>query len=187
MLTTTEGVSFTWLAFWAVFLVINLSLAWRAHRALPSRVTRQTLAVYWTWSVLIALNLFVFIVRGKLLWTGIDTVTSAIALAGIMVTLAAGARHGLGIGDGLVRGWLAVFFKAVPQLALAWSVLVHGGGGVSAVVIIGGHLTICTRLGQILLALREAGWDRNRRGAAISEFANEGSWIVATVAWLIAD
>jgi hypothetical protein len=36
-----------------------------------------------------------------------------------------------------------------------------------------------------LMSLREAAWDRNRRGSAISEIANEGTWIVATIAWIM--
>ena len=41
------------------------------------------------------------------------------------------------------------------------------------------------RLGQLVFSIREAGWDRNRMGSLISEVANEGSWIVATVVWLL--
>ncbi len=44
---------------------------------------------------------------------------------------------------------------------------------------------IITRLGQLLFAIREAGWDRNRQGAALSELANETTWLLVTLAWLV--
>lgn len=41
------------------------------------------------------------------------------------------------------------------------------------------------RLGQLRFASREAGWVRNRQGAAMSEAANEGPWLLVTAAWLV--
>jgi hypothetical protein len=85
----------------------------------------------------------------------------------------------------VIRGYLAVFFKGVPQLTLAVNILMVGGAGVSVFGILTGHITICSRLGQLVMSLREAGWDRNRKGSLISEIANEGSWIVVTIAWFV--
>ena len=48
-----------------------------------------------------------------------------------------------------------------------------------------GHIGIMTRLGQLWFAIREAGWDRNRLGVVLSETANEVTWILVTVAWLV--
>ena len=183
MLTTTEGVTITWLAFWGVFLLINLSLSWRAHQVQASRITRQTVIVYATWTSMMLLDNAVFLWRDDALWTDIDSVTAALAFAGIALTLVLGRYFGRPANDPIVRGYLAVSFKATPQLTLAWNIFTQGGAGVSIVGITAGHLVICTRLGQILLSLREAGWDRNRIGTAIGEIANEVSWIVTTIAW----
>lgn len=185
MLETTAGVSITWLSFWAVFLLINLRLSWQAHRAAPSRITLQTVAIYSTWTSLLAVNLVVLLWQADSRWSPIDTLTSALAVLGVGSTLFIGARHGLGWRDPIVRGWLAVFFKAVPQLTLAWNMVLHGGAGISAFGVWAGHVTICTRIGQLLYGIREAGWDRFRRGSLISELANEGSWIVATIVWVL--
>jgi len=185
MLSSTEGLSISWFLFWALFLVINLGLSIQAHRARPSRVTRQTVLAYAIWTAIIAANLSALAWRGSGSCTFIDNVTTGIAIAGIVLTLAIGARHRLGIRDPLVRGWLAVFFKGVPQLTLAWNLAQVGGGGLAPLGIVAGHITICTRLGQLLFSIREAGWDRNRIGSLISEIANEASWIVATVVWLL--
>jgi hypothetical protein len=185
MLHTTAGVSVSWFAFWAAFLVINFRLARRAHRAWPSRVTLQTVIVYAMWASIIALDLGVMLVRGQGRWTEIDTLTTLIAGAGVAVTLVLARARRTTIADPIVRGWLAVFFKAVPQLTLAWNIYRVGGAGLSPLSVIAGHVTICTRLGQLALAIREAGFDRNRLGSALSEVANEASWIVATVVWLL--
>ena len=103
---------------------------------------------------------------------------------GAVLTLAVGSRQRLGIADPMVKGWLAVFFKAIPQLALAYKIYLRGGAGLAAAAVITGHITILARLGQLWFSIQEAGWDRNRRGSALSELANEGSWIIATLVWL---
>lgn len=185
MLTSVEGLSLSWFLCWALFLVINLRLSLQAHRNQPSRVTRQTVWAYAVWTTIIAANLAALAWHGGGSWTRIDDVTIGIALAGIVLTLAIGARHGLGWRDPIVRGWLAVFFKGVPQLTLAWNLALVGGAGLAAFGVFAGHVTICTRLGQLVFSIREAGWDRNRVGSLISEVANEGSWIVATLVWLM--
>ncbi|MBI4694689.1 MAG: hypothetical protein HY749_11785 [Gammaproteobacteria bacterium] len=185
MLHTTEGVSLSWFGFWEAFLLINFRLALRAHRAWPSRVTTQTVAVYALWTAIIGLDLAVMLVRGQARWTDIDTLTTLVAGAGVAVTIALARARRMTIADPIVRGWLAVFFKAVPQLTLAWNIARVGGGGLSPLGVVAGHVTICTRLGQLGLAIREAGFDRNRLGSALSEVANEASWIVATVVWLL--
>jgi hypothetical protein len=185
MLTTTEGVSMTWLVFWGVFLLINLSLSIRAHDVQPSRITRQTVITYATWSAMMILDVAVYAWHDPDIWTAIDTWTTLAALAGIAVTLLIGRRRRLSVFDPVIRGYLAVFFKGVPQLTLAVNILMVGGAGVSVFGILTGHITICSRLGQLVMSLREAGWDRNRKGSLISEIANEGSWIVVTIAWFV--
>lgn len=185
MFSTTEGVIFTWLAFWGVFLAINLSLSVRAHQVKPSRITKQTVIVYAIWTLIMSTNVLVFLWHDTDIWNEVDTLTSLLATAGIALTLVIGRLKRLPLMDPLVRGYLAVFFKALPQFTLAYSIWQDGGDGISVVGVLIGHITICTRLGQIFLSLREAGWDRNRQGSAISEVANEISLIAVTIVWLI--
>jgi hypothetical protein len=185
MLETTQGVSLTWFLFWAMFLAINLLLAVKAHRILPSRVTRQTVATYATWSGVLAVALAVLLWRALGEWHVVDTVNVVLSGCGIALTLAVGRRRGLGVTDPMVRGWLAVFFKATPQLTLAWHLTRVGGAGLAPFAVLAGHLTIGIRLGQLYYSLQEAGWDRNRTGSAVSELANELSWIVTTIVWLL--
>lgn len=186
MLSSARGVSLSWFAAWEVFLIVNLWLARQAHRARPSPVTGQTFAIYAFYAVLIALDLSALLLRGSWAWTGTDSLTAALVLAGVAATLLAGAARGRSVRDPLVMGSLAIFFKAVPQCVLAWTIARDGGAGLAPAAIAAGHVTILLRLGQLGIAIREAGWDRNRIGSFISEVPNELSWIVVTLAWLAA-
>ncbi|MSR15152.1 MAG: hypothetical protein EXR86_11435 [Gammaproteobacteria bacterium] len=185
MWKTTEGVSLTWFVFWAIFLGINLVLAVRAHQVQPSRVTSQTVFTYAAWLTVLAAGLGVLVWRSLGAWYLVDTVNVIVSGLGIAVTYLLGRRHGLGFADPMVRGWLAVFFKATPQLTLAWHITQVGGAGLAPIAIFSGHATICIRIGQLYFSIREAGWDRNRIGSAISEIANEVSWIITTAVWLV--
>lgn len=185
MLDTTEGVSLTWFLCWLIFLALNLLLSIKAHQVQPSRVTAQTVVTYATWSTMIAGTLGVLLWRSLGAWHLVDTLNVILSGLGIVATLAVGRRLGLGFADPMVRGWLAVFFKATPQLTLAWHLTQVGAAGLAPVAVLAGHVTINLRLGQLYFSIREAGWDRNRIGSVVSEIANELSWIVATGAWLL--
>lgn len=185
MLSSTQGVSMSWFAAWEIFLLLNLWLAFRAHREQPSLVTGHTLIMYAFFTVMIGLDLSVILIRNSWSWSGDDTLTAQIIAAGVAATLLINAGLRQPLGNPLVKGWLAVFFKTVPQLVLAWSIHVNGGAGLSPAAIVAGHITILTRLGQLTMAIREAGWDRNRIGSFISEVPNELSWIVVTVVWAL--
>lgn len=185
MLHSTEGIILTWFAFWGFFLLINLKLSYQAHLVQPSRITRQTLIVYAIWTVIMSLNIAVFLWRDEALWKEVDSLTSWLAAAGIAVLFAVSIFKNLPLSDPILRGYLALIFKAMPQVTLAYSIWLDGGTGLSVVAVIVGHITICTRLGQIFLSVREASWDRNRIGSAISELGNEASMVVLTIAWLL--
>jgi hypothetical protein len=184
MLTTSQGVNLSWYLNWLVFLLLNLLLTVRAHQTQPSRITIQTMVSYAAWTLVVCADLGMMLWKGTHLWDGKDTVTTLLVLAGVGLTLLVSSRLELGIIDPMVKGYLAVFFKAIPQLTLAYKIFLVGGRGLAATAIITGHITILTRLGQLWFSIREAGWDRNRKGSALSELANEGSWLIATLAWL---
>jgi hypothetical protein len=184
MLTTSQGVSISWYGAWEVFLILNLVLALRSHRNQASRVTLQTIMSYVLWLVVVNLDLGTMIAKNTGTWNERDTTTTLFALVGVATVLIISKRRQLAITDPLVRGYLAIFFKALPQLILAYNMLVMGGNGLAGVTIIAGHITVLTRLGQLWFSIREAGWDRNRLGSAIAELANEISWMIVTIVWL---
>ncbi len=185
MLTTRQGVNLSWFLCWLIFLLLNLVLTIRAHQNQPSRVTLQTILSYVAWTVVVAADLAVMLWKGTHIWDGTDNVTTGLVTLGAVFTLFIAYRLELGLVDPMVKGWLAVFFKAIPQLALAYKIYEMGGHGLAAAAVITGHVTILARLGQLWFSIKEAGWDRNRRGSALSELANEGSWLIATLVWLV--
>jgi hypothetical protein len=184
LLTTSQGVSISWFGFWLAFLLVNLVLGVRAHKTQPSRVTLQTIISYSVWTLMVTADLTVMIAKGTGTWDVHDTRTAVLAGLGIVVVLSTAKLKNLSITDPMVKGWLAVFFKGVPQLVLAYKIFLVGGGGLAGVAVLTGHITILTRLGQLYFSIKEAGWDRNRTGSAISELANEVSWVIATIVWL---
>lgn len=185
MFETTEGVNISWFVCWEVFLALNLTLAVRAYRVQPGRAMVQTIASYTMWTVLITTAIGVMLWNRGGAWDSNDTVTIMIVGCGAIVTIVIAIRNNLGMSDPMVRGWIAMFCRAIPQLALAWKITVAGSDGLSGISILAGHITMLTRLGQLICAIREAGWDRNRKASAISELASWGSWIIVTIIWLL--
>ena len=185
LLTTAQGINVSWLASWLTYLVINLILTIRAHVVWPSRVTLQTVLTYAAWTTVIAADLAVMVWMGREMWDGKDTFTAAMVAGGVLLTLVWGKIRGLTFTDPLVSGFLAVCFVGLPQLTLTYKIFTEGGAGMAGAMLLAGHIGIMTRLGQLWYAIHEAGWDRNRLGAALSEIANEVTWILVTVAWLV--
>ena len=185
LLTTSQGVNVSWLASWLTFLVINLALTIRAHRTQPSRVTLQTVLTYIAWTAVIAADLMVLLLMGTERWDLKDTVTTVLVGLGVMIIWLKARRRGLSLADPLVHAGFAMCFIGLPQITLAYKIFTVGGAGLAGAMLLAGHIAILTRLGQLMFAIREAGWDRNRQGAALSEAANETTWVLVTVAWLV--
>lgn len=169
----------------ATFLLFHLALGLGAHRASPSRTSRQTIATYAVWLVLIVAIIVAAGTNPAYIWTEKETtqLTTAITLSGLVVLLVVGSRKRF--SDPMIKAFFAIAYKSVPQILLAWKFLAEGASGTPVVSVVVGHLTIIIRLGQIYFLVKEAGWDRNRVWLAISETANELSWVVATIAWVI--
>jgi hypothetical protein len=185
LLTTTQGVGVSWYAFWDAFLVINLGLAIRANRAQPSRITRQTVATYAVWLVMVTAQIGAMAWGRVGVWDDRDTLTALLAAAGIVAVSGWAAASGVGLLDPYARGGYALCFRVVPQMMLAWRLGIEGNGGFPGLSIIMGHLAILTRIGQVAFSIREAGWDRNRTGSAIAEVGNEVSWCAITIGWFV--
>lgn len=167
------------------YLVFHLALGIGAHRASPSRVTRQAIATYVIWFVL---GTCVMVAAGTNLeyqWNAKDTTTLITAMILTVAVLLMSAACRLSLSDPMVKASFAIAYKSVPQVLLAWKFLAEGASGTPGLSVVVGHATILIRLGQIYFMVREAGWDRNRIWLAISETANELSWVVATTAWLM--
>jgi hypothetical protein len=184
LLTTSQGLNISWLASWLAFLLINLAPTVRAHLAHPSRVTLQTVLSYGVWTLVIAANLALLLWKGTALWDTKDSVTSLTVILGLLTILVWTRWQKLPWSDPLVHGLVGLCFIGLPQVTLAYKIYQVGGAGLAGGMLLAGHVAIMTRLGQLWFAIREAGWDRNRLGAAVSEAANEVTWLLVTMAWL---
>lgn len=185
LLKTSQGIPSFWLASWLAFLLINLTLTIRAHLSRPSRVTLQAVGCYALWTVIIASDLVVLFLKGTDIWRAADTITALIVGAGLAVTILWGYRSGRGLGDPIVHGYFGILFIGIPQITLTYAILREGGQGLAGPALLVSNFSILIRLALLGFAIAEAGWDRNRKGAAMSEFANEISWLLVTLAWLI--
>ena len=167
------------------YLVFHLLLGLGAHRVAPSRVTRQAITTYGIWLFLVTAVGVATATNATYVWNKKDTTTLATAGVLTLVVLVLSHAQRLSPKDPMVKAWFAIAYKSVPQVLLAWKFLAEGASGTPGLSVVVGHLTILIRLGQIYFMVREAGWDRNRVWLAVSEGANELSWIVATAAWVL--
>lgn len=183
-LVDVRGVSVAQFGSVATYLIFHLWLGIGAHQVKPSRLTRQAITTYCTWFVLIVAIIGAVLANGTYHWSVQDTTTIGIALALTALVFVAGHACNKTVADPMIKAWLAIAYKSVPQVLLAWKIMAEGGSGIPGLAVVVGHATILIRLGQIYFMINEAGWDRNRKWLAISETANELSWIVASIAWL---
>lgn len=184
LLQTTQGQSLSMMVVMELYLIIHLMLAAAAHRAQPSRATRQTMWTFVMWSVLIATNIAAFAINGEYQWDANDTKTAFLAIGGTGVVWLVAAITRTPMSDPTVKSFLAMLFKSVPQLLMALKISQQGGAGLPVAALIAGHVTILIRIVQIAMTIREAGWDRNRVWLCTSEVANELSWVTVSAAWL---
>jgi hypothetical protein len=186
MSQTLQGILLSEFILIGSFCALNLGLAITANRVQSTRISKQTVVIYTFWSVALVGCVGMVLTRGTYQWSRLDTITLAVAaLAGSAVVVFGRVRYGLPVRDPIVRGYLAAVFKGWPQLTLAFNIAQKGGTGLPLLAVILGHATILIRIGQLVFALREAGWDRNRRGSMISEAWNEGTWLITTAVWII--
>jgi hypothetical protein len=186
MSQTLQGVLLTEFFLIGSFCVLNLGLAIGGNRKQPSRIMRQAVIIYAFWTVAVAGCIATVLSQGSYQWGMTDTVTLAVAaVVGMMAICIGWFRYGLTVKDPIVRGYVAMILKGWPQLALAYKISQYGGAGLPMLAVILGHVTILIRITQLAFALREAGWDRNRKGSMISEVGNELTWLVTTAVWLI--
>lgn len=168
----------------AMFVAFNLALGIGAHRAEPSRLTRQAIATYVVWLMLVIILIGAVVTNSAYQWNEKDTATLVTAIVLTVAVMVVGNSWEKPLADPMMKGLFAIAYKAVPQVLLAWKFLAEGASGTPALSVWAGHFTILIRLGQIYFMVKEAGWDRNRFWLAVNETTNEVSWIIATVVWL---
>lgn len=187
--TDVVGASVAQFALVVLYLVFHIVLAINAHCDEPSRGTKQAIVMYALWLVLMLIIVGVVITNPSYQWDKKDTTTTIMGLILTLAVLATSYVQGLPLKDPMIKGFFAIAYKAVPQVLLAWKFLAEGASGVPALSIWVGHATILIRLGHLYLIggekEGEKEWNKGRLWLWRSEMANEASWIIATIAWLI--
>ena len=182
--TNIEGASITWVLFWLGFVFINLVLSIQAFFDAKDRIIKQTVINYAAWTVSITITFSVLLWQGAK-WSAVDSITSTIVGIGFASLLIYKFKKKLNIYNPRLKAGTAILLKAVPQLMLAYNIILFGGSGIATYTIIIGHIMINLRIFQVSLSARVVGWDENRKSIVFGELGNELSWIVATIAWII--
>lgn len=184
---TTQGVSLSMQIILEGFLFLHFKLALGAHEAAPSRITYQTLIVYTVYGVLTAGLIAVLLTREDYHWGPNDNQTMWVAGIGAMVIVSGVWVLGRPMTDPIPKSFLAINFKAMPQVMMAWKIASEGGAGIHGAAVLVGNISILIRITQISLMIKEAGWEKNRTWLLVSEALNEMSWLAVTGAWLYWD
>lgn len=185
MLHSTTGVNVTTFVPMAIFFGLNTHLSHMAYRYAPSRILAQTRISYLFW-MLTMVSLIIVQLFSQVRWTGTDSwLTSLVLIASSILTLWS-LQQKLSMNDPAVKGLLAVICKATPQFLLAIHLMIAGSAkGLALVAVVAGLTTMTIRLLQLIVAIREVGWERNLKWSAISELANVVSWLTVTVTWMM--
>jgi hypothetical protein len=185
LLETTEGQLLSLFVSLEIYLCFHIILALRAHRALPSRVALQALAMYWVWFLLIGTNIVALFINGEYEWSTNDTRTTALVSVGVVTVLVFVTLRSVPLLDPVVMSFLAMTFKVLPQIVMAFEVARVGGAGLPGISIVISVFTLSVRVGLLWLSILEAGWERNRTWLFISEVMNGLSWALVIFVWLI--
>ena len=178
-----KGASITWILFWLGVVFINLVLSIQAFLDMKDRIIKQTVINYAAWTLSITATLSVLLWQGAK-WSQVDSFTSFIVAVGFIGLIIFKIKKNLNIYNPRLKAGTAILLKAVPQLMLAYNIILFGGGGIATYTIIIGHIMINLRILQVSLSAKIVGWDENRKSIVFGELGNELSWIVATIAWI---
>ncbi|MFA6008294.1 MAG: hypothetical protein WC784_06700 [Candidatus Shapirobacteria bacterium] len=176
----TQGLTLILYVNFLIYVTLNLFLALAAYKKDRDVIRKYIVVVFSQWIIFLILILFLGL--GKIIWRESDTIISVV-IFGLSVLTVIKFK---GINDPFSKGWLAVWFKSVPQLWLAYTIYSAGGGsGLPVITLIAGHLTAIPRLGNVVWAGYRGGWDKPTKGLLLGESMNVLTWSVVTIVWLI--
>lgn len=183
---SAEGISAVWYATWLAFNALNLWLVVGVYVMRPSFTALQPVIVYWLWLLLVGAILTRMAWSRRVTWTRTDSKTAALVAVGVGATLLVALLvYHTTITHPLTKGTLAFFCKTIPQFGMAYKMKREGGKGMSGWTLFSGHVTVLTRIAQVVF-IQGVGqqWNLNLLGVILSEGGNEISWIAVTAVWL---
>jgi hypothetical protein len=175
----TSGMTLAlWLMF-MVYLFLGLSLAILAWQEKKEKERFYTVVIFGQWSIFVTLLFLLSI--GSVVWSSGDT---AICIAALIFSIMTIKVYGL--RNPMTRGWLAVWFKGLPQLWAAYVMYqADSAEWLHPITLIAAHATSVPRLVLVYRQGRKGGWDKATKALLLGEVANVGTWCVVTVVWLV--
>lgn len=189
---STEGMTITWSLFCLVFSLVNIFLAIGAYRQMRTQKASQLVIVYANWIVLWLAMLVVICLKGT--WSTTDSILSVVVVSAVIYVLSTRRKETLTatLTEPITRGIISLIVKSTPQLYIAYCIIhAKSNTGLAGATLLIGHITVCTRIAEILvsaLARKEDGsrnWSRHNVGLFISELGNELTWCVTTLVWFM--
>lgn len=180
MQKTTEGTMLSWLICWWLSTAINIWLSLDSHKANGNRGSKQMLAIYSAWGVVVSLLIAVFFSQADVIWRDSDTILLSLTLVGTILGATYIKNNKLRFDSPFARGLQSILLRVTPQLFLCYTILTEGGDGFSIVFIVLGHIAVLTRLGVLHANKHEVANQALRK----SEIANWVTWGFLTLIWM---
>lgn len=187
----TEGLTLVVYITMITFFFMGLTLAHSSYKEKRVKKRLQLVIVYAQLVILIGVSIVVWI--NRIPWVLGDTIVSiavyalvisSIGLSHLYMDVKGSVKERL--QDPMVRAFMAIWCKAVPQLWFAWTMIDQGGsGGMPLVSLIGVHFNGWPRFIHVVLSGKRDGWDRATKGLFIGEFANVSTFTIASIVWVI--
>lgn len=183
MLESIEGNSI--IVFLGAFVAfsIQLSLAIVVWNQQKNRDTKRLVVTYGMWSLFLAIHSIIAISQG-IGWTVVDSMFLMVMGICVVVLVSVALLRSLPIMHPYVKCGVSIIFKTIPQVALLISISQQGSAGISGIWILFGHITMLTRLAQIIHTSRK-NWERSSIALAIAETINWLTWMATTVAFWV--
>ncbi len=181
--TTMQGVSLAqYIAFTAGF-TIQLILALEARRKTKGRIISQQIYQFAAWSICSFLLIGAVLIQRSYVWSRVDTITTEIALAGIVMTIIWAMFTRKPFSDAAVRAWINISLKSLPQFLLMAKMWMEGSAGITATAIILGNVSILMRLIPLAISMKTEGMNRDKTWLFVSDAVNLASWSTVTIVW----
>ncbi len=166
------------------YLTISLTLAVASYNRCESpegkKIRKRTIIVFS--QMVFILGILTFFGMKKINWTDGDFIICSLVLFLSILTL---IKY-QGFSNPIGRGFLSIWFKSVPQLWLALTmIMAESSEGLPWVSLIAGFLTAFPRLALVWISGRKDGWDEPTKGLFMGEFPNILTWIVVFIVWVI--
>ena len=183
MLTSTQGVSISMFVLAGLF---SATLTWLSISAFiknRNQMTLKMVIVYISGVIVYAAMIGVAFIYSHYQWDSRDTLATSLVTVLVTVIVSIARSRGLKWYDPIVKGYIALAVRVIPNMMMAQKILMCGGNGVSKWFIIIFNALAFLRIAQNVTTSLKNGFDRERKGIMIGEVANWLSWLVVTVVW----